>query len=476
MATGDFEVYYSQNPIAVWDQNKWTEYDPAINVAFRTQSLLTHMVNWVPLESFGGMNAPTVVTGREALPGHSNHNTIDVRAKYINAAYMDSRQRQITAPNHYGGKVMLDNYDSLVNMYRNGGTAGFIDGVLRQHLSNDIVTQHEKIARDMILTHTNVQTYAGGASSFAGMSTSSAYLFDPTFLRDTKLRLSFRSMFALQQYGVYAQPLPGMNEGLIMTTPGVLHSIWDNLNHEYIQRLNILQDKTILNGSAISYEGFTFLESHPLTMWNCGAITKQVAVTSPITAGDGAPDPDSTAIDSTWYVGQSSSDITHYIQCSDLGTSQFAAGDLVTLHTARTAGYGVTDGVDITDGDTMTLEVYSVDEANERLVFRQPVMADFPTGFGYTTLAGSSSTGTAYAFVTKAQHIHPMYVFGARGGSVFAIRRQVQLHMPPPIDDFESVWRFSWDERGGPDKWNGDLAEIHFVAGSFGNRGSVGVV
>ena len=62
----------------------------------------------------------------------------------INAAYMDSRQRQITAPNHYGGKVQLDNYDSLVNMYRNGGTAGFIDGVLRQHLSNDIVTQHER--------------------------------------------------------------------------------------------------------------------------------------------------------------------------------------------------------------------------------------------------------------------------------------------------------------------------------------------
>ena len=48
MATGDFEVYYSQNPIAVWDQNKWTEYDPAINVAFRTQIILAPMVNWVP--------------------------------------------------------------------------------------------------------------------------------------------------------------------------------------------------------------------------------------------------------------------------------------------------------------------------------------------------------------------------------------------------------------------------------------------
>lgn len=42
--------------------------------------------------------------------------------------------------------------------------------------------------------------------------------------------------------------------------------------------------------------------------------------------------------------------------------------------------------------------------------------------------------------------------------------------------DFASVERFSWDMYGGQNKWNGDLAEIHFVAGSFGNRGSVGIV
>ena len=476
MAVGDFEVYYSQNPVAVFDRNKWTEYDPAINVSFRVRSLLAPMVNWVPLESFGGGNAPTVVTGREALPGHSNHSPVDVRAKYINAAYFDSRERRITAPYHYAGKIQLDAYDELVSMWKNGGSAGLIQGVLRQHLANDMVQQAEKLSRDMILAHTNVKSYAGGAANVAGIGASSAYLFDPSVLRDMKLRLSFRSMFSLQQYGTYAQPLPGMNEGLIMTTPGVFHSIWDNLNHEYIQRLNILQDKTILNGSVISYEGFNFMESHDLTLWNMGALTKQVAVTQQIVAGDGAPDPDSTAIDSTFYVGQSSSGITHYVQCSDLGTGNFVAGDIVTLHTGRTSGYGVTDGVDITEGNTMTLEVYSVDEVNERLTFRQPIMTDFPSATAYTSLNGSGATGTAYAFITKARHIHPMYVFGARGGSTFAIRRRIQLHQPVPVDDFESVYRFSWDMYGGPNKWNGDLAELHFVAGSFGNRGSVSIV
>lgn len=474
MAVGDFEVYYSQNPVAAWDKNKWTVYDPSINVMFRTNSLLTPMVNWTPLESFGGGNAPTVVTGREALPGHSNHNPIGLRAKYINAAYMDSRERRIVADKHFGGKVQFDAYDPLVNMWRNGGEAGFISGILRQHLANDMISQAEKISRDMILAHTNVQSYAGGAANVAGIGASAAYLFDPSILRDIKLKLSYRSRFSLMQYGTYAQPLPGMSDGLIMSTPGVMHSIWDNLNHEYIQRLNILQDKAVLNGSIFSYEGFTFMQSHDLTLWNMGALTKQVAVTLPITAGDGAPDPDTTAVDSTWYIGQSG--VTHYIQCSDLGTSQFAAGDIVTLHTARTAGYGVTDGVDITDGNTMDLEVYAVDEGTERLSFRSPVMADFQSAMAYTSLNGSGATGTAYAYITKARHVHPMYIFGARGGSTFAMRRGIQTHTPPAIDDFASVERFSWDMYGGQNKWNGDLSEIHFVAGSFGNRGSVGIV
>lgn len=102
MAVGDFEIYYAQNPVAAWDKNKWTVYDPAINVMFRQQSLLSPMVNWTPQEAFGGGNAPTVVTGREALPGHSNHNPIGLRAKYINAAYMDSRERRIVADKHFG--------------------------------------------------------------------------------------------------------------------------------------------------------------------------------------------------------------------------------------------------------------------------------------------------------------------------------------------------------------------------------------
>lgn len=48
---------------------------------------------WTPLEN----KAPLYVTGRELLPGHVNHNSIGLRQRYITAAYMDSRERQVRA-------------------------------------------------------------------------------------------------------------------------------------------------------------------------------------------------------------------------------------------------------------------------------------------------------------------------------------------------------------------------------------------
>jgi hypothetical protein len=85
------------------------------------------------------------------------------------------------------------------------------------------------------------------------------------------------------------------------------------------------------------------MQSWDAALFNMGPITKQVAVTEPINAGDGAPDPDNDdPIDNTWYVGQASSGIKHYVQCSDFADGNFAVGDFVTLHTSRTSSWGVT--------------------------------------------------------------------------------------------------------------------------------------
>lgn len=479
MAVGDFDRYYNINPISAWSQNRWSVVHPAIAVAFRQNSLFSPLVDWVPLsqEAAGtGVANPTeITTGREALPGHINHNPIDTRQKYITADYLDSRERKLRSRYRYGGKVALESYDELVNMWRAGGTQGFINGILRVHLNNSIVGTFEKIARDSLLTMGNIHTYAGDATNAAGLQTTTNYTLDPAILRDVKLKLSVRSKWALQNFGDYSNPLPGSNLYLVITTPGVFHSIFDNLQNEYVQRLSMLGNQSIMNLDMVQYEGFLFMQSWDAALFNMGTISKQVAVTEAINAGDGAPDPDVEAIDSLWYVGQSSSGIKHYLQCSDFGSTDFAVGDFVSLHTSRTASWGVTDGVDVTDGYTAVFEVQEVDHTNNRLVFRTPVMTDYGQSFAYTTLAGQGATGSAFAFVTKGIHVQPSYIFGARGGLRFAMRRPVQIYNPPAVDDFMSVTRTAWDVFGEMNRWNTDLWEVHMAVGSWGNRGSVGL-
>ena len=118
MAVGDFDRYYSLNPIEAWDRNRWSAVDPAIAVAFRQQSLFTPLIDWVSLDSLaagtGTTNPTEITTGREALPGHVNQSPINTRAKYITADYLDSRERKLRSRLRYGGKIQFEHYDELV--------------------------------------------------------------------------------------------------------------------------------------------------------------------------------------------------------------------------------------------------------------------------------------------------------------------------------------------------------------------------
>jgi hypothetical protein len=407
------------------------------------------------------------------LAGPPNHNPIDNRAKYISAEYVDSRERRLRARYRYGSKVQFERHDRLVNQWRTQGLPGFVDGILRVHLNATIVGTMEKLARDALLTMGTIHTYAGNATSVAGLAASTSYTLNPATLRDVKLKLSVRSKWALQNFGDYANPIPGSNLYLVITTPGVFHSIVDNLNGEFVQRHTALGNQSIMNLDMIEYEGFLFMQSWDAALFNMGPLSKQVAVIEAVNGGDGAPDPDSTAVDNLWYVGQGSSGIKHYVQCSDFGTNDFEVGDFVTLHTARTNSWGVTDGVDVTDGESRVYEVYEVDAVNNRLVFRTPVMASYDVQKSYSSLSGQASSGAAFAFVTKALHVQPAYIFGARGGLRFAMKQPVQIYNPPAFDDYESVIRVTWDVFGEMNRWNTDLWEVHMAVGSWGNRGGV---
>src|SRR3990172_13362556 len=105
-------------------------------------------------------------------------------------------------------------------MWRNGGREGFVDGILRQHLNRSILLTHEMIARNGLIANTNVTNVQGGSAGFdfSELSTTEAYLFDISVLDDVKLRLSFRTQFAIGKFGTFAAPVPGSNDMLIITT------------------------------------------------------------------------------------------------------------------------------------------------------------------------------------------------------------------------------------------------------------------
>jgi hypothetical protein len=180
-----------------------------------------------------------------------------------------------------------------------------------------------------------------------------------------------------------------------------------------------------------------------------------------------------------WYTGQDGDDVKNYIQCGSITAGDFSKGDVVSIHTAQTNEYGITGGCDPLHGKTVKAEVYSIDASNNRITLRKPLTEEFVDQFQLSYLAGSSNTNLAYAVVTKAQHVHPVVIVGAREMVQFVRRLQpdgsfVEFNRPPDnAVDFPSIERVTANWYGEVNAWNLDVYEIFYTAAKFGNRGAL---
>jgi len=486
MAVGAYETYMDSNPMQSWDRNVWDEYDVSINTGFHG-----HEVNFTPLMNYVAMpnGADTFYTGNEVLRGHVNHNAVGLRQRFLDAMYVDTRRKKLESAQRHAGKVQIHEFDELNNRFDKGSRRWFLE-VLRARLMGSIVETHEKIARDALYEYAlhqflgNGDTFASGTADFSDVDTSATYQVDVTMFEEVRLRMAERSLDMRQEWGTYANPVPGAGRDmLVLTTPNVIYDIWNTEEGRFMRDLRELQDTRIINGGRLQWRGITFAETMWARLWNVGAITTQTAITGIVNFGDGAVDPDdddAPQVDSIYLVGQSGTAQVHYIQLSDFDAGAYVAGNRVTLHTARTSDYGVTNGVDFTDGMTMEMEIYSVDATNNRLTFRQPIPNEYVQAFAYTSLGGTANTAaTCYGFCTKAQDIHPIIVVGARGMATFAARTKVRIN-DNLIDtaDLPGVSRVTWDEYGQMNPWNSDIYEIIFCSASSaggGGRSSVAV-
>jgi hypothetical protein len=495
-----YEQYMDAHPWReVWDQDKWPERSVAIDTRFRQENIY-----FTPIVGGGVVMPPGVgwddpwYKGAEIIPSHINHNEIGRYQRMMDAIYIDSQQKKLYSRNRYGTKIQWDRRDTMVTRY-GGDSDSFLAAALMGQFGNQIVGIHERGCRDAILEFSihkfiapNGAKFEIGTADFSNIERSSSYAFDIRWLDDSASRMSYRSrnQTAHSDTGLYNDPVPGNNFAdsfLVHTTTPVMKSLWENDENSWLTPLLALQDQRVINGGEASWRnrGVVADTGYQLVLWNAGNLTKQVAVTSPIKWGDGAPDPEvDAAVDGVYYPGQSSAGITHYIQCSAFAASEFVAGDVISIHVKRQGtgageiNYGITDGVDFLDGKTVTMEIYEVDAVNNRLVFRQPMTEEFVDAFSYASLNGSSATGNAYAFITSAQHIHPVYVYAATNPVMYVSRLQpdgshIEYHQPSDDNvDFPSVVRFTANWYAEFNQWAPQLTEIIFCAAPFANTGA----
>ena len=102
MATGRgaTEAYMDANPMQAWDRQKWDEYDREIDIGFHSMD-----VHFTPLMNYVNMpqGADTWYTGNELLRGHTTHNDIGLRQRFIAAMYVDMRRKKLISNKRYAG-------------------------------------------------------------------------------------------------------------------------------------------------------------------------------------------------------------------------------------------------------------------------------------------------------------------------------------------------------------------------------------
>jgi hypothetical protein len=363
----------------------------------------------------------------------------------------------------YGDKVQLSDTSNYFQMWNLSGGRDWRP-LLRNVLGNNVRRKIEMLARNAYLSGPmDYWTFANGGHSFNDLDA------------DSKFGLSIVNEWNLRLGNTGSPVVPGDMAAakLTMIPPGALYDFMSELQFAGSGENGLWTTARIykdpLKYEIGTYKNVRFMEVPNDTfgynssiLYNAGRIEIQAEVSAAITAGDGAPDPETTKVDEVWLVGQN--DVTHWIQLAG-GTdmTQFAKNDMVTLHSVRTSRYGVTNGVDILSGKTIVRRVIVIDEANHRLSFDRPVMRNYNV---------EVSTGV-YAYVTKGMHVGFCLTLGSRGGVVANVNRPIQFYEPMPYDDFKSIWRFVWDIKAGFNMWNPSLFECHFVAVSLPKPGGI---
>jgi hypothetical protein len=453
VTTGFDNALYADHPWAGITTKERMYYDSTLRDVYRWKSVYSPFITFQ--QNLANRNAKTM-TITSLYDIHANFDRIGLRDMMAPSSHFDSKAQEITFE-RYGGKVAYHIYDEIVTYWNyNGGNLSAIRRIINDKLGQHLVDVQDMLARNAMLS-VPFKMYINDKTSFGTLEPEDK--ISTSVLNEIHLGMKYRGV----PYAVTGNGSVG--NIICITSPGVIFDIQNQTDpKDWLTPLAYADPSRLLRYEVGTYRNVRFIETPKATLYNAGVQTVQAAVTSVINAGDGAPDPNdpSKLVDETFKVGQPGA--THYIQLAG-GTdmTKFNLNDIISIHAQRTTDFGVTNGVDFRDGKLTNRRIVDIDVANTRISLDQPVMIDFVTALG----------GGAYAYVTKGMHIHSCSFVGGSDGIVMGVGRPPRFHAPGPIDDFDSIYRFSWDSYQGYVNYNPNVLETLFVAGSFRQVGSM---
>lgn len=446
MATTGFDTYYSDTPIPNLDKNQREWFHPIVDRIFRERSVFTGLVPFA--YRLDAVNAKTM-TISEVFGIHPNFDPVGLRDLWLPASHIDSRSVQVTF-DRYAGKVAYMKYDDIITYWKQGGQQGqsALRSILNGALGDHMVDVNDYLIRNTFLSG----AFANSASSASDPMNFGALTSTDTFVKEIadEMWLGF-SYRGLAQAADPSLPMSNQGQILCITSPGGIFEFFGDEDWKSVKQY--ADPTSLLRYETGMWHNTRFLQTPRMVLYNCGEIIGQYVLDGAHSAEDGSPDPTTTPVDGVRRVGQDGAQ--HYI-LTTTDPVEVAIGDIISVHVDRTDSFGVDDGADYRDGTKIDRRVVGVDHAQKRIQLDRPLMTDFPTG----------------AFVTKATHVHAAIFIGAPGGVVSGVGRPIELHTPPPVDDLEMMYRFSWDQYLGYNVYQPDVFETYFFTGKVKVKGA----
>lgn len=424
--------YYASEPWSAITDKERDWYVPLLMDAFFQRSTYADMVP-VKVDLTAQETRTMIFSGMWRL--EPNWNALGDRQIWLDTMHPASWQQRITT-HHYGGKMAVHELDPLITYWKaSGGGAGGLVPMVNNLLAGAIIDQLEIQVRNAFAESqmTFFSDGAGGSSGTGFSDIAATDVYVPSILRDLNLAFDYNQV---HQQGTSLR-------AVAYCSPGQVYEAEDNADFKGV--LEVARARQLLNYEVGEYKGVGHVSNVINTLWNMGTITAQAPIAAAVNAGDGAPiaDPDAGTgyVDGVKEVGQKAGTQTPYIELGVFTTgliSDLVVGDVITLHTLRSAGtvlpYDVANAPIPSDGTITNRRIVEIDDVNGYIYLDRPVQKELVTDLG----AG------VYGYLTKGLHIHMAVVNAAPGAVVGGFTMPPVIRFPMVIDDTGSMYRVSW--------------------------------